>query len=44
MKYYFMNEFSKILGVSTQTLRNWDDNGKLHPYHTSANGYRYYSL
>lgn len=42
-KYYSINEFSKILGVSAQTLRNWDGNGKLHPHHTSSNGYRYYS-
>ena len=42
-KYYSINEFSKILGVSAQTLRNWDPNGKLHPHHTSTNGYRYYS-
>ena len=42
-KYYSINEFSKILGVSAQTLRNLDKNGKLHPHHTSGNGYRYYS-
>ena len=42
-KYYSINEFSKILGVSAQTLRNWDNSGKLHPHHTSSNGYRYYS-
>lgn len=42
-KYYSINEFSKILGVTAQTLRNWDNNGKLHPHHTSTNGYRYYS-
>ena len=42
-KYYSINEFSKILGVSVQTLWNWDKNGKLHPHHTSSNGYRYYS-
>jgi predicted site-specific integrase-resolvase len=42
-KYYSINEFSKIIGVSAQTLRNWDKNGKLHPHHTSSNGYRYYS-
>ena len=42
-KCYSINEFSKILGVSAQTLRNWDKNGKLHPHHTSSNGYRYYS-
>lgn len=42
-KYYSINKFSKILGVSAQTLRNWDANSKLHPHHTSSNGYRYYS-
>jgi DNA-binding transcriptional regulator YiaG len=29
MKYYTINEFSKILGVSPQTLRNWDKSNKL---------------
>lgn len=43
-KYYTIHEFSKILGVSAQTIRNWDRNGKLHPHHTSTNGYRYYSV
>ena len=42
-KYYSINEFSKILGVSAQTLRNSDNNGKLNPHHTSSNGYRNYS-
>lgn len=42
-RYYSINKFSKILGVSAQTLRNWDAKGKLHPHHTSSNGYRYYS-
>lgn len=42
-KYYSIREFSKILGVTAQTLKNWDMNGKLHPHHTSSNGYRYYS-
>lgn len=42
-KYYSINEFSKILGISAQTLRNWDKNNKLKPHHTSTNGYRYYS-
>jgi excisionase family DNA binding protein len=43
-KYYSINEFSKILGVSAQTLRNWDANGKLHPHHTSGNGYRMHKV
>ena len=42
-RYYSINKFSKILGVSAQTLRNCDAKGKLHPHHTSSNGYRYYS-
>ena len=42
-KYYSINEFSKILGVSAQTLRNWDKEGKLKPSYVKSNGYRYYS-
>ena len=42
-KYYSIHEFSKIIGGSAQTLRNWDANGKLHPHHTTVSGYRYYS-
>ena len=42
-KYYSIHEFSKIICVSAQTLRNWDANGKLHPHHTTVSGYRYYS-
>lgn len=42
-KYYTIHEFSKLVGKSAQTLRNWDKNGKLKPHHTSSNGYRYYS-
>ena len=36
-KYYAINEFSKIWGVSAQTLRNLDNDGKLHPHHTFSN-------
>ena len=43
MKYYSINKFSKIIGVTPQTLRNWDKSGKLTPHHTGSNGYRYYS-
>ena len=42
-KYYSIHAFSKILGVTPQTLRNWDKLGKLKPHHTAENGYRYYS-
>lgn len=40
---YTINKFSKLVGVTPQTLRNWDKTGKLKPVHTSSNGYRYYS-
>lgn len=43
MKYYSIQEFSKIINRTSQTLRNWDKSGKLKPHHTGANGYRYYS-
>lgn len=42
-KYYSIREMTRILGVSAQTLRNWDKSGKLKPHHTSPSGYRYYS-
>ncbi len=43
MKYYSIHEFSKLIGRTPQTLRNWDKLGRLNPHHTGANGYRYYS-
>lgn len=43
MEYYTINKFSKMVGKTPQTLRNWDKSGVLKPHHTSTNGYRYYS-
>ena len=43
MKYYSSKDVTKILGVTAQTLRNWDKEGKLIPSYTKSNGYRYYS-
>jgi putative resolvase len=43
MEYYTINKFSKLVGKTPQTLRNWDKNDVLKPHHTSTNGYRYYS-
>lgn len=43
MEYYTIHKFSRLLGVSAQTLRNWDRLDKLKPSHTSSSGYRYYS-
>ena len=38
-----IGKFAKTLGVSIQTLRNWDKEGKLKPTYVTENGYRYYS-
>ena len=43
MKYYSSKTVTKILGVTAQTLRNWDKVGKLKPAYIKSNGYRYYS-
>jgi len=43
MEYYTINKFSKLVGKTPQTLRNWDKSGVLKPHHTTTNGYRYYS-
>ena len=44
MKYYSIGEFSKLTGLSTQTLRRWDESGKLKSHHkTAISGKRFYS-
>lgn len=43
IKYISIHQMSKILGITPQTLRNWDKSNKLKPHHTTCNGYRYYS-
>lgn len=43
MSYYKMGEFSKRTGLSIQTLRLWDSNGKLKPAYVTAGKHRYYS-
>jgi len=43
VKYYSVGEFSKLIGKTTQTLRNWDKNNILKPHHVAPSGYRYYS-
>lgn len=42
-KYYPINRFAKIIGVTSQMLRNWERSGKLIPHHRSDSNYRYYS-
>lgn len=43
MKYYSIGQFAKLIGRTTQTLRNWDKKGVLKPQHGAPSGYRYYS-
>jgi excisionase family DNA binding protein len=41
-RYFTIKEAAKILGVSPQTLRNWDKSGKLKAYRNPINNYRVY--
>ncbi|MGM9902516.1 MAG: MerR family DNA-binding transcriptional regulator, partial [Enterococcus sp.] len=43
MTMYSIGEFGKQIGVTPQTLRNWDKKGKLKSAHVSQGGTRYYS-
>lgn len=40
---YSIQTFAKLVGVTPQTLRNWEKSNKLIPAKRAANGYRYYS-
>ena len=43
MKFLSSKTVTQMLGVTAQTLRNWDKEGKLKPAYVKSNGYRYYS-
>lgn len=43
MKYLTIKSFAEEIGVTEQTLRNWDKTGKLKPHHRTPSGYRMYS-
>lgn len=43
MRYKGIGETAEALGVSEQTLRNWDKAGRFKPHHKSPSGTRYYS-
>lgn len=43
MKNYSIGQFAEEIGVTVQTLRNWDKTGKLKPSHVAPSGHRYYS-
>jgi predicted site-specific integrase-resolvase len=40
---YSISEFAKKIGVTIQTLRDWDKSGKLKPAYRSKGNHRYYS-
>jgi DNA-binding transcriptional MerR regulator len=39
---YTIKEIADLAGVTTRTLRYYDEIGLLHPAETGDNGYRYY--
>lgn len=41
-KYLTIQDASKLLKVTAQTLRNWDKAGKLKPHRHPMNNYRLY--
>jgi len=43
-QYLLINEASKFLSVTTQTLRNWDNSGKLKAHRHPINNYRLYKI
>ena len=43
LKLLTIGQAAEIIGVSVQTLRRWDDSGKLSSIRKKATGHRYYS-
>ena len=43
MSYLSIGKMAESLGVTEQTLRNWDKSGKLKPAYVAESGYRYYT-
>ncbi len=43
-EYYSLNEVADILGISKETLRRWDNNGKLKALRHPINKYRMYHI
>ena len=39
-----VREVAKLLGVTTLTVRNWDQKGKLSAYRNPVNNYRLYKI
>jgi site-specific DNA-methyltransferase (adenine-specific) len=42
--YITIKQACKILGISPNTLRRWDNSGKLKSYRNPANNYRLYKV
>lgn len=42
-KYYTIGEFAEKIGKSKNTLRKWDEEGKLKPHHITSGKHRIYS-
>lgn len=42
-RFLTVGEAAEQLGVTTTTLRNWDNTGKLTPHRHPINGYRLYA-
>lgn len=42
--YMKISEFAAVVGVSVQTLRNWDTSGKLKPAELTDGGHRVYTV
>ena len=43
-KYITIQQAAKIIGVSTLTLRNWDNSGKFEAMRHPMNNYRVYTI
>ena len=43
-KYLMIKEASKLLNITKQTLRHWDNTGKFKAYRHPINNYRLYKL
>ena len=43
-KYYKINEFARLCGVTPRTLKYYEERGLLKPAYTGQNSYRYYSF
>lgn len=41
--YYSIGKFAELIGVSTNTLRMWEKNGRLTPHHRTKGNQRVYS-